>query len=295
MKKVLSERKCLLSGSLVFIYLFCYQTYATGIRVERYSPPYTQPQKGSFPWIVQKIGSGWHKCTGVLISDRHVLTSAHCLDRKLEFYNLVVAFYNNEKNLSIKAKRFILNPEYQGNISGYDLAIIEMDLPTDIATPKLDLFSDQCSYLSNVIMFAAGYELGQKLKLVELSWLTCNSSLLHILYYPGDGKTGDSGAPLFFNNNSNNIVLGIHSGSSSGDANGYSIYYAPIAKNKDFLKKYIQFVGISRSGSDSDLFLREAVSINISDWQEVSATSATSENLSFIFLSVLLTIALYAI
>ena len=167
---------CLLSVSLLLNLLFYNHVYASVERIERYSPPFTEPEKNAFPWIVQTEALGQKRCTGVLISDKHVLTSAHCLYLRTQYTDLTIVFPNKEIPFSIRAKRFIINPDYlYGGITNADLAIIEMDSSVNIVAPELNLNSNQCLSWYNERMLAAGYQKGNVLRLVELQWVFCQT------------------------------------------------------------------------------------------------------------------------
>ena len=285
--------------------LFHYHVYASVERIARYAPPFTEPEKDKYPWIVQQIGSRQRICTGALISDRHVLMAAHCLEYPYQIKNLAIVFPNEETGFLVKAKRFIINPDYRGYVGGADLAIVELEYPVDILTPKVNTDNDQCFYWFNEAVMAAGYQHGTVLRLVELKWNSCSPNSLYILHYPGYGKSGDSGSPLFVQNNRGVQVIGIHSGSY--DYKGSPMWYAPLSRNKDFLNKYIEFTTLFSSGSGSGsgsavgYSSGMAVSKNIGDWQVVPVTSATSTSsatsgrLSFIFLPILLAVSLHII
>lgn len=253
------------------IFLLVIETgFATDHRIARYTSPATQVPLGLYPWIVEKIGSGWHKCTGFLISNNHVVTSAHCLNSPSKHMNLTVNFYNNNKYLSVKAKRFISHPGSDTDIKN-DIAIVELASPVKIKPSNITLYNYNCPELlmnmSNPI--AAGYAGNDTLYAASLAWLTpCRKDNNYRLNYQGYAQPGDSGGPLFFQNMNDTNILGIHWG--GGRVNSGIELFLPLSLHQDFINKYIE---LNKNSSDYQI---SGTSLLIRDWTNVSETSATS-------------------
>ena len=265
-------------------------------RPERYTPPFNREMLGAYPWIAQISPS---KCTAFLISNQHVLTSAHCLSRKPSYENLTVHFLNALTPFAVKSRRFISNPKANlYRVDQYDIAILELENSLELSTPELDLEQYTCTELFQIInSVAAGYQSEDFLRSVELTWqLPCPTSTdyIYTLKYSGNGQGGDSGSPLFYHSANLPYVIGLHEGSEVFD--GEPNYYVSLSNNSDFINKYIQFSHISDSG------IHYAVSVNIQDWKIVphdlvtpSSSSISTTNLSLIVLSLMLNILLQAI
>ena len=85
--------------------------------------------KGRYPWFVRLNG-----CGGSLITDRHVLTSAHCVPQATQASNQVVLGVHNASDYStnrpLEVEKFILHEGYKKNVTRYnDIAIIKLKRP----------------------------------------------------------------------------------------------------------------------------------------------------------------------
>ncbi|WP_422137734.1 trypsin-like serine protease [Endozoicomonas sp. ALC020] len=270
---------------LVFtFFILCYpmQLLARD-RVERYTDPAEVVPVGQLPWIVQ-LNNIFDpccitRCTAFLITQRHVLSAAHCFLSEKKALDSYVDFKNMDSKKRIKVKRFILHPDLE--MPRTDIAIMELSEDVILDNhPLLDFSIYNCLNLASFIRnpFAAGYQGTSVLKKVSLSWLTrrmCqHKDLRYILNYPGDGKGGDSGSPLFYKFNNTEYLIGIHSTGST--YNGSPIIYTPIFTNADFITKSIYL-----NSSANRTYFYDALTSNDSEWTDLvtstdPATSTTS-------------------
>jgi len=102
----------------------------------------TTTDAGEFPWMAAIFkyknydGSYEHLCTGNLISDRHVITSGHCIQYSKYFSysmeELVVAMgRNNLANWAVNAEvsrveKIHMHPKYRTQHGGHDLVIMKL-------------------------------------------------------------------------------------------------------------------------------------------------------------------------
>ena len=95
--------------------------------VEKYTEPADVVLIGKLPWIVQQHNYYGSWCTGFLITRRHVITAAHCLDSQRETLNLTIVFNNLENQAINKVKRFIIHPRHTSPTNRQiDIAIMEL-------------------------------------------------------------------------------------------------------------------------------------------------------------------------
>ncbi|KAL7307248.1 hypothetical protein TKK_0000969 [Trichogramma kaykai] len=96
---------------------------------------------GEWPWQVMIQETSWlgfapkNKCGGVLITDRHVLTAAHC---QPSLFNSLYAVFGEwdtksrnppKRSVTRKASRIIVHPDYESATFENDLAVLEFDKP----------------------------------------------------------------------------------------------------------------------------------------------------------------------
>uniref|UniRef100_A0A8D0G5U0 Ovochymase 2 n=1 Tax=Sphenodon punctatus TaxID=8508 RepID=A0A8D0G5U0_SPHPU len=93
-----------------------------------------QVKQGSHPWQVSLKRRQWHFCGGTLVSDKWVITAAHCvLDRNLLGYLTVTAgdhdlSVTEEEEQTLPVKFFIKHPNFNPKTPmNYDIALLKMD------------------------------------------------------------------------------------------------------------------------------------------------------------------------
>ncbi len=202
---------------------------------------YTNPvyvSKGGFgPWIVQ-LNNGLINCSGVIISDRHILTSAHCVN-SFEKRKCLKVFFKNTKNpFSVKVVRYAKSPDFvtrENKRTRHDIAMLELEHNVnrgDVRFPFLDMEEYSFCELTKIsTIYAAGYSGTDNVSIAQLDWFS--SGLDYRLIYPGFSQRGDSGGPLFYFRDGEVYVLGLLFWSLF--ENGEKNYFEPLSNNYDFI------------------------------------------------------------
>ena len=230
-----------------------------GTPIERYADPFERVTLGKLEWIAYMT----HKeslFTGVLVSDKHILTSAHALHNK-DTSCFKAVFKNAREEFIIKVKRFIIHPKYDDNKPpGYDhdFAIAELNESVYVKNksmilPKIDPRLYTFDELINISpVYAAGYARRGILRQVQLNWdQVYEPSVIPNIYhlsYSGNGEHGDSGGPLFYDVNHERYILGIADSVSELDS---EINFQPISTYLSFISNHTSLIfsdiGISNS------------------------------------------------
>lgn len=92
-----------------------------------------------FPFLVSvrymKNGKYEHNCGGAILSNRYIITAAHCYKSKIKFnkYRISIGAAKREDQGELyPIKRFIVHPSYDAATKLYDMALIEMANPLDL-------------------------------------------------------------------------------------------------------------------------------------------------------------------
>ena len=148
-------------------------------------------------------------CTGTLIDEKTVLSAAHCFSRVKDYYmrSAAVTLEDTDDSLRFytKIKNIRIHPQYEGEDSGYDFALIDLEESTGVTTEDII----PASQLSKV-------SIGQEIDLVGFGKIEDGSNGVKFevktqirgeerfeFTAGGEGRdtcSGDSGGPAFIKN-----------------------------------------------------------------------------------------------
>lgn len=97
-----------------------------------------EARPAEFPWIVGFQRQGKLYCSGTLITDRHVLTAAHCVDFDSYELKVFIGGHNvtNDYKEVRRVRRIRAHPDFDIFTFNNDVAVVELDKPVKFG-PKI--------------------------------------------------------------------------------------------------------------------------------------------------------------
>lgn len=220
-----------------------------------------EAEPNRYPWMVS-ITRSWQGaasfCGGTLITDRHILTAAHCLHgtRPIQI-QVILGVHDPFKakfDTLIQIKDFVIHPKYNPKSQFHDIAIIELKEPVDqinVCLPQVDW-----KFYGNLFVTGWGdihpgrdnlppglmeVSVSQKSSIRCQTYFKIKDDHADNIVCAGDyGKdscSGDSGGPLLTRKEGRTHVVGVVSFGSPDCGNGVPGVYTKVSAYLDWIKE----------------------------------------------------------
>ncbi|XP_066450666.1 transmembrane protease serine 6 isoform X1 [Eleutherodactylus coqui] len=105
----------------------------------------TQAQEGEWPWQASLQVRGSHICGGTLVTDRWILTAAHCFIHDSfatpEVWTVILGKVrlskSSQKEMAFKVTQLILHPYHDSDTHDYDIALVQLDHRVPLKSPHV--------------------------------------------------------------------------------------------------------------------------------------------------------------
>ncbi|XP_019904178.3 suppression of tumorigenicity 14b isoform X2 [Esox lucius] len=227
--------------------------------------------EGEWPWQVSLHVQGSHVCGASIISDRWLVTAAHCVQDNVEvkysqpqqweaYLGLLVQSQSNKWTVKKNLKQIIQHPGYNKDSYDNDIALMELDSPVELSQNiwPVCLPSATHDFPPGKSVWITGWgdtmELGfaasilQKAEVRIINSTVCetlmegqttpNMMCAGVLEGGVDACQGDSGGPLSFIETSGNVFLaGVVSWGDGCARRNKPGVYTRVTKYRDWIKR----------------------------------------------------------
>lgn len=87
-----------------------------------------EARRGQFPYLasIRRTATALHICGGGIVSDRFILTAAHCVQSRPEAIRVSVGAHSRFDNHTVyTVSRIVLHPRYRENPLAFDIAVVQ--------------------------------------------------------------------------------------------------------------------------------------------------------------------------
>jgi secreted trypsin-like serine protease len=208
-----------------------------------------QTAEGEAPWQVLFLYRGAFRCGGALITERWVLTAAHCVHETdnvlINTANVTLVFGEYDRSRTADPSRvrsgvvsMKVHPQYRGVCCDYDLALLELTVPlsTSRRVAPIPVLTNQIQFGVGTAGEATGWgatsrggPTSQVLRKVALTVAQDNPSYSYFVT-TGEGAVcfGDSGGPFVVDTPSGKRLAGVTSFGGCNPGGGFARAFTQI-------------------------------------------------------------------
>lgn len=202
----------------------------------------TPVQRGEYPWLVHvagNMGGTWNvRCTGALITARHVLTAAHCTAKNPADAGYAYVDFGVANGLAsrVQVTTTLRHPSARADATKADAAIWTLAQPVSVPHIPLVLGNDTKYYKTGTALILAGYgrtdgngPAPQQAPVTVQA--TCRQDPIWFCAKTSSdtqgARPGDSGAPVFAKAGTQYVLVGV-TGSHSGTKHWFTRLATPL-------------------------------------------------------------------
>lgn len=169
--------------------------------------------------------NGVFTCTGVVVSNKTLITAAHCLEGDVKKVRVFTQSYYDPKLNSLPILEYKIHPNYNSKQSRFksDLAKIQMKNVFPAFIKQYPIFRGTI-ITGTLYRFGFGERNKKNLRtVITPSFRNLNLADGIIELNDEFSRSGDSGGPIYLKNGSDITILAVHSTFSHGPQGNYSM------------------------------------------------------------------------
>jgi hypothetical protein len=184
--------------------------------------------------------NGIFTCTGVAINSNTIVTAAHCLEGEIIHVRVSLDSEYNPKAKFLDIAGFDLHPDYDSKLSNFksDMAkiILAQDLPSNITI--YPIMKKDSNLTGKLVRLGFGARGEKNIRTLVSPVFRSHRNLENILELDDlFSYSGDSGGPIFLQQNGQMYLIAIHSTLSYGPEGKHS-FNPLLAKHKTWLEEH---------------------------------------------------------